>query len=94
MFANVCVSGDIGSIGNIGIVQVEKGNKDDLISFIMKRLEIVVNESIIKDNNDYLEQDVKYALQDIMVATRKYLVKDLSEDIDDKDRIGNSTKTN
>ena len=94
MVANVCVSGDIGSIGNIGVIQVEKGNKDDLISFIMKRLETVINENIIKDNNDYLEQDMKHALQDIMVATRKYLGKDLSEDIDEKDRIVNNTKTN
>lgn len=94
MVANICVIGDIGSIGNIGVIQVEKGNKDDLISFIMKRLEIVVNKNIIKNNNDYLEQNMKYALQDIMVATRKYLGKDLSEDIDDKDRIGDSTKTN
>lgn len=94
MVANVCISGDMGSIGNIGVVQVEKGNKDDLISFIIKRLETVVNENIIKNNSDYLEQDMKHALQDIMVATRKYLGKGLSEDIDDKDRIGNSTKTN
>lgn len=85
-----CVNGDIGSIGNIGIIQVGKGNKDELISFIMKRIENVVNENTIKNNNDYLELNMKYALQDIMMATRKYL----GEDVDDKNRISNSTETN
>lgn len=88
------VLGYIGSSGNIGVIQVRKGNKDDLISFIVERIEIVINENIIKDNNSYLELDVKYAFQDIMTATKKYLGKDLMGDIDDKDRIGNCTKTN
>lgn len=94
MVATVCISGDRGSNGNVGVIHVEKGNKDDLISFIMKRLETVINESIIKDNNDYLELDMKYALQDIMTATRKYLGKGSGGGVNDKDRVSNSKEIN
>ena len=86
--------GDRGSSGNIGVIPVRNGNKNDIISFIMKRIENVVNDDIIKDSNTYLELNMKYAFQDIMQAIRKYLGKDREEEIDDKNRISNSTKTN
>lgn len=86
--------GDRGNSGNIGIIPVRIGNKDDIISFIMKRLEAVINDNIIKDSNTYLELNMKYAFQDIMQAIRKYLGKDGEEEIDDKNRISNSTETN
>lgn len=68
--------------------------KDDIISFIIKRLENVINDDIIKDSNTYLELNMKYAFQDIMQAIIKYLGKDGEEETDDKDRISNSSKTN
>ena len=86
--------GDKGNIGNIGVIPVRSGNKDDIISFTIKRIESVINDDIIKDNNTYLELNMKFAFQDIMRAIRKYLGKEGEEEIDDKDRIGDSTETN